>query len=371
MDTGRLKTAVLGLGQTGRLILEAASASEYFQILAVADKDSNLVKQTAQAYGYAGYDDYRQLLTLQRPQAGPAIATGAAERAHELDCLLVAAPLHSCDEYIRAAMKKKVHVLKTEPPGRSFEEAAELLGLAERQHVQFGVAGTARFAGSFDRLRTYLEKEAAGRFFWTARLGRDGGGDRRQSWQKDPKLAGGGVLLYNCYRIIDQIVLNFSLPQQVYAVYSSQASDRQQRQYLTEDTAVLTMKFADSSFGNLVASRCWGPNEQYLKVLIAEQVVTVSNNRFILNDLSGRLTEEEHLYEDTDVSCMTKILENFALSILSPAEHKLSGSGRELLKTMAVLEAAYLSGRTGMPEEPHRILQIAGRLDADGETVPE
>ena len=56
---------------------------------------------------------------------------------------------------------------------------------------------------------------------------------------------------------------------------------------------------------------------------------------------------------------MTELLKNFALSILSPKESKLCSTGRENLRNMAVIESAYLSARTGFPEEPNRILQMA------------
>jgi hypothetical protein len=42
-----------------------------------------------------------------------------------------------------------------------------------------------------------------------------------------------------------------------------------------------------------------------------------------------------------------------------PDKNRLSSGGAENLKNMAVLEAAYLSARTGMPEEPAKILQKA------------
>jgi hypothetical protein len=56
---------------------------------------------------------------------------------------------------------------------------------------------------------------------------------------------------------------------------------------------------------------------------------------------------------------MRGLLKDFAQSILSPDENKLCSSGRENLKDMAVIESAYLSARTGFPEEPGRILQMA------------
>ena len=41
-----------------------------------------------------------------------------------------------------------------------------------------------------------------------------------------------------------------------------------------------------------------------------------------------------------------------------PGERPFAGSGDEHLRTMAVLESAYLSAKTGIPEEPARILRL-------------
>jgi hypothetical protein len=68
---------------------------------------------------------------------------------------------------------------------------------------------------------------------------------------------------------------------------------------------------------------------------------------------------KEFTYDDDETVRMEKLLNNFALSILAPDENKLSSSGKENLNNMAVIESAYLSARTGMPEEPNRILQRA------------
>jgi len=75
-------------------------------------------------------------------------------------------------------------------------------------------------------------------------------------------------------------------------------------------------------------------------------------------------TNEELEYDDDASFCTKEQLKNFALSILSPDKNKLCSSGRENLKNMAVIESAYLSARTGFPEEPDRILQMAsGRTE--------
>jgi predicted dehydrogenase len=339
MSESKLKTAVLGLDDSGRLLLEAADKSGYFQIQAVADKDAQLAERTAAEYKCAACDDYRQLIMQ-----------------NQLDCLLVAAGMYSCDEYVRAAMKKKFNVLKLAPLARNFEEAAEFARLAEEENIKFAVANSRRFAQSFLGFRQFLQQgriEQISLITAVCCLG----GKAYPAWQSDPKLAGGGVLLNNCYEMVDQVVWNFATPKQVYSLSTNTAGDRQQRLYLTEDTAVVTMAFTDTCFGNLIASRVFGPEQEFLKVYGKDKILTVSNGRFTVSDSLGR-TDEEFEYDDDELCRMGKLLENFALSIVSPDKNKLCSNVAENLMNMAVIESAYLSARTGMPEEPGRILQM-------------
>ncbi len=340
MSKSKVKTAVLGLDDRGQLLLEVANKIDCFEILAVADKDTKLAERVAGEYNCSHYDDYRQLIIQ-----------------NQLDCLLVAAGTYSCGEYIRMAMKKKFNVLKLAPPARNFEEAVEFVRLAENENIKFAVANVSRFAQSFLVLRQFLQEGRIGQIFLITAFCTTGNKDIG-SWQTDPKLAGGGVLLHNCYQIIDQIIWNFAIPQQVYSLNTNTAGDRQQRHYLTEDTAVVTMKFADTSFGNLIASKVFGPKQKLLRVYGKDKILTVSDTRFTVSDSFGRISEESE-YEDDQLCWHKALLENFALSILSPDKNKLCSSGRDNLKDMAVIESAYLSARTGMPEEPRRIVQTA------------
>lgn len=79
MREAPLKTAVLGLDNTGRLLLEAVRGLDYFTIVAVADGDTNLSQQVARQFNCTAYDDYRQLVMQ-----------------NQLDCLFVAARPHLC-----------------------------------------------------------------------------------------------------------------------------------------------------------------------------------------------------------------------------------------------------------------------------------
>ena len=342
MSNGKLNTAILGLNSGGQLLLKASEAVDCIEVQAVADKDTNLAEKIAAEYQCIAYDDYRQLIIQ-----------------NQLDCLLLAAPMHSCDEYVRMAMKKKFNVLKLAPAARDFEEAAEFVRLGEEQDIQFAIANLSRYARSYVELRKLLkEGEIEHIFLMTAFC--IVGDHPEPGWRTDPKLAGGGVLLHDCYRLIDQVVSNFDMPQQSYSLNTNQAQDKQQRLYLTEDTAIVTMKFSDTFIGNFIASRRagTGPKEEFLKLYAKDKILTVSDTQLTVSDGLGRAIKKLK-YDDDELVCTTELLKSFAGSILSPDKNKLCSSGRENLKDMAVIESAYLSARTGFPEEPGRILQMA------------
>jgi predicted dehydrogenase len=160
--------------------------------------------------------------------------------------------------------------------------------------------------------------------------------------------------------MMDEIILNFGTPEQVYSLNTNAAGDRQQRLYLTEDTSVVTMKFSDTLSGNLIASRRskTGAAEEFLKIYGKDKILTVTNTQLVISDvLSGK--SKKLNFDDDESGRYMAMLENFALSLLQPANNKLCSSGRENLTNMAVIDSAYLSARTGMPEEPGKLLQMA------------
>lgn len=330
---------MLGLKDSGRILLEAVCRVERLQLEAVADEDAEMAEGFAERYNCAGYSDYRQLIIQ-----------------NQFDCLLVAAGMHSCAEYIKMAMKKKFNILKLAPVGRNFAEAAEFVSLAEQEAITFAIANTNRFAKSFVALRRFLQENPSERFFLINAVCY-AGENSYPAWQTDPKLAGGGVLLYNCYEIIDQILWTFTTPQQVYCLKTSQAGDKQQRLYRTEDTAIVTMKFTDTLMGNLTASRTFCPEQKLLKLHGKDKTLTASENMFSINDPLDRVIEQSE-YDDNQLARLVALLENFASSILTPDKSRLVGSARENLRNMAVIESAYLSTRTAMPEQPDRILKM-------------
>jgi predicted dehydrogenase len=341
MATEALTAAVLGLDKRGWLLLEAAVQAGCFQIKAVADQDPQKADKAAAKYKCEAYTDYRQLIVQ-----------------NQLDCLLLATDIHAYGEHLKTAIKRKFNILKLAPPARNFEEACEYVQMAESEKVKFAVANPARFNPSYITaheliLQGHIEHIYLVTAYCSAAV------TDRPSWYADPKLAGGGVLMHDCYPVIDQILWSFPVPQQVYALNTNGAPDKQQRLYLTEDTSVVSLRFTDALVGSITATRRneVSPNETCLKVYGKEALLTVTDDLVTLTTPTGR-ENQRWQYAQDEPDTMRRLLASFARSITNPDEPSLVTTAAEGLNNMAVLESAYLSSRTGFPEEPARILHL-------------
>ncbi len=339
MSDRKITTGILRLDEDSLALLESAVRTGYFQVEAVADKDAKLASKVAAEYGCRAYDDYRQFVTQGR-----------------FDCLFVGSGIHGCDGHIRSAIKKKLHVLKAAPPGRNFEEVKEFALLSGEKEVRFCVACSGRFAKSYLALRRFLVEEDAGQPLVITGLC-NSGEHVYPRWQSDPELSGGGVLLYQGYEVLDCIVSNFGMPNQVYCLRTNIAGDRQQRFYLTEDTIVMSMRFTESCCGAFSASRVYGPGEECLRIYFKDRIVSMEQTCFIVHDAKGEQLRMEEFEKDAQ-GCMDNVVANFALSILNPQDNPPAGSVWEHVKNMAVIDSAYLSARTGMPEEPSKLFDM-------------
>jgi len=342
METQKLKTAFLGIAEKDQALLEAARKNKHFDVVALAGDNPDLVAKFAGRYECAPFDDYRQLVVR-----------------NQLDLLVVTAPMHLCEEHVRTAMKKKVNILKLAPPAFDFEQTAEFMKIAQKNKIEFFVTNPMLFYPAFAELPNHIVSQDKSQIhliscFCNTPIGLD---EPAQRWLNDPKLAGGGVLLRDCYYIIDIIVQNFGLPQQVYCLTTNQAPDKQQRLSITEDTVTVLMKFSDTLIGSLIGSRRFGPASAGLTIHGRQNYMTFTNDSFTIHDNSGTITQQQQ-FDYTLDETIEKMLQNIASMMLQPVTRQTNTRTQNLMN-MALIEAAYLSARTAMPEEPLKVLEMA------------
>jgi predicted dehydrogenase len=342
MSDKKFKTAIVGLNESASAILDIADHTGLYQIVAIGGGDAEMCKGFASKYQCNSYEDYRVMVVQ-----------------NDLEVLLVAAPLFLCAEQVRTAMKRKCHIIKLMPPAMDFELTAELTLQARKESVRFVVANPTHFDPAFRDLRDFVASEGPESFHLiTAACHVPMAVDiPSQRWLSDPRVAGGGVLLHNNYDLIDQIVQTIGVPQQVYSLNTNRAPDKQQRLSITEDTALLTLRYSDTLIGHLTSSRTFGPWQRYVRFHGDRSIVTASDNHFTVTDNDGKLLSEKN-YPPSETERMNKLLKNVAMNILDPQQYPLFVDRDADLYAMAVIEAAYLSARTANPEAPSKILNM-------------
>ncbi len=345
MTDRKLKLAAIGLTEQAERLLDIAWESDFYEIVAVGDERAERAEKFARKYECPPFTDHRQLIVQT-----------------ETDFLLFGAPVHLCAEFIRLGIQQKRHILKILPPALDFEQLAEFYRSSQKEDVLFITMQQSRFGLPFQHIRQYLinpQPEQTWHMISAVCHKPMGQIDPNMRWLNDPKTAGGGVLLQNCYDLIDELVLCFGLPQRVFALTINQAPDKQQRLSLTEDTAIITMQFSDNLIAQLCSSRTLGPARRHLRVHGKLQHLTATEDEVVIYDNEGSLLQKQE-YPQDEIPSQERMLENLALSLLETKTHALYPPYGSDLKTFAVIEAAYLSNRTGMPEEPSRILNLAG-----------
>lgn len=322
---------VIGLGCYGRQLLAALGGNDRFKVTAVADMDRERAEECAQEYDAQPYDDYRSLIVQQK-----------------LDVVFLAVPAYQCGECIALAAKLQMHVFKGAPLARTLPEGVGWVKLMAASGRRLEVGTPKRFSPGYQQAHNWLEEGRIGSVYLVrAESFMHHVGDF--DWRGDPILAGGGVLIERGYHLIDQMIWNMGPPERLYSLNTNWCSKKVLPPYRTEDTAVVMMSFPDGNIGSVVCSCMTGPEKEKLVVHGAEGSMEVTEDRLILFDPQGRVVEEEVYEISGETELIGRQIEHFGAS-LADSEIEPVSTAREHLASVAVVEAAYLSARTQLPE---------------------
>jgi UDP-N-acetyl-2-amino-2-deoxyglucuronate dehydrogenase len=333
-----LRVGIIGVGGYGALVLKALAANDLYKIQAIADKDRELAREYAQQYDAQPYDDYRSLIVQEK-----------------LDVLFLTIPTFLCGECIALAAKGGMHVFKEAPLARSLPEAMQWHDLMEKAGLRFHVSAPKRFAPGFLQGHHVLAGDPIGKIYLLrAESFSHFQGDFK--WRGDPVLAGGGVLLEMAYHMVDQIIWNLGVPERLYSLNTSFCSKRVLPPYRTEDTAILAMKFPDGAMGNLISSWMIGKEHELLSLHGTEGTIEVNQNFLRVHDVKGEIIKQDD-YQVDEAWMIAQQLRQLGDSLLDP-EVKPVSTAKEHLANVAIIESAYLSARTQLPET----LKVYGSL---------
>lgn len=362
-----LRVALAGAGDLGGKCLEALPQAGAWKLVALSDQSARIGEKAAAAAGVPFFRDHRLLLTQLRP-----------------DVLLVATPAGPALELVRLAAQLNVHVVKAAPLARTLDEAVSLVRATDGEGRTLTVLAPRRFNSAYRGLiqgagllgRVFLAR-AVQMFNWGGPFG----------WRGDQTSAGGGVLLEAGYEMIDLLVWALGVPEEVYAVTGRQGRPHMVQAggdveplgvYDTDDTAVATLRYSGGAAASVAVSWTAAPAMELVALHGQSGSAEARPTECIFRDSAGKVLQRIAA-DDRPATVLAEQLRCVEQYLMGEAARaraaKAAGaagesghapsSAREHLLTMAVIEAAYLSDRTGQPEHPARLLQTHGLTIAD------
>ncbi|MHB0877735.1 MAG: Gfo/Idh/MocA family protein [Anaerolineae bacterium] len=333
---GNLRGGIIGIGGFGRMTLAGMLAAPNVAVVAVADYDTGLAQSKAAEIGATAYDSYERLV-----------------REAEIDALFLALPHYLYPDLIRLAADRGLHVYKEKPLARNYPEAKALVELMESRDLRFMIGTQRRWTPGFRTMKGWMER--IGRVFlargqYVFCWGPD------FHWRGSLEQSGGGALLDMGYHTVDMINWFVGLPDEVYAAASNIARPRSEHPYETDDTAVTLLRWNDGAMGYLLTSWVSSPAEEKALIHGSEGTLVADWQGVTLMTPTGDVLEEYKLDREaaTGAAVYASMVEHFANAVQQGFEPQCSG--RANLANMALVEAAYRSVRTHLPQHPREIL---------------
>jgi UDP-N-acetylglucosamine 3-dehydrogenase len=143
-----IKTAVIGVGSMGKNHARVYSELPDADLVAVSDVNGEIAEKVGSHFGVNYYDDYREMLEKEKPEA---VTIGVPTALHH--------------EVAMDAMQSGAHVLIEKPISATIEEGQSLIEAAAKLNRKLMVGHIVRFNSAHQMLKQKLEEGELGRVF--------------------------------------------------------------------------------------------------------------------------------------------------------------------------------------------------------------
>jgi predicted dehydrogenase len=216
--------AVIGSGFMGGVLARVGSELPYARCLAAADIDLERAQRLTRSYGGEPYQDFRQMLGEQRPQA-----------------VLIATPEPAHLEPVLAAAEAGCDIFLEKPMATTLEDADAILAACRSAGVKLMIGYILRFETCYAMIKSALDEGSIGRFLSAYARRIAGIGEARRLRGRVTPAS------YIAVHDIDQML--WYHPQPVKSVYARALRGRVWEELGTYDSAWIFIEFADGALG--------------------------------------------------------------------------------------------------------------------------
>lgn len=306
-------------------------------------------KQSEAVSGVPWFDDVRVLIA----QSG-------------CEAVVLHASPRSNTELGLAALERGLHVWRSAPAARRFEEAVELETAAVAAGSVYRVESWWESVADDVRWAETLNAAAFRPLLSELRVAAPG--PPVQDWRANAVDAGGGVLMHDARRLLEGLLVMRGLPQRVIATVARCRRRTAPAARETEDVAAAIFNYADGGVAVLQALWDVPPATNLLAQHSAEASLELTPMAVRVRDTEGRLIDERRLPDAADL--LNRELNAFLGAVRASrgrsrrdeasAESAEVAARERRLALAALLETIYLAARTGQPERPGKLYEVQG-----------
>lgn len=330
----------LGLVGCGRIAKNHLGAIEQFkddiELVAVCDVDKKVLESHQQQYGVSGYTNIEDML-----------------KKEQLDAVSLCTPSGLHPEQTILAAKYQVNVITEKPMATRWKDGVNMVKACDRAGVRLFVVKQNRRNQTLQLLKRAMEEERFGRIhmvnlnvFWTRPQEYYDMGKWRGTWELD-----GGAFMNQASHYVDLIDWLIGPVEKIQAMTGTLA-----RNIEVEDTGVLNIKWRNGALGSMNVTMLTYPKNYEGSITILGEKGTVRIGGVAVNDIqhwefSDKKDYDQQVmeanYETTSVYGFGHPLYYKNVIDVLRGECDSETDGREGLKSLEVLIAAYLSARDG------------------------
>lgn len=337
IENRKIRIAVVGCGRISKNHFGSIERhSDHFELISVCDTDPKVLDQHARRYSVSGYRDLELMLRKER-----------------LDLVVLSTPSGIHPDQAVLSAKYRVHVMTEKPMATRWADGVRMVKACDEAGVLLFVVKQNRRNSTLQLLKRAVIDKRFGKIhlvqvnvFWSRPQSYyDQGNGWRGTWEFD-----GGAFMNQASHYVDLLDWIIGPVEKVQAMMSTT------RDIEVEDTGVLNIKWRSGTLGSMSVTMLTYPNNLEGSITILGERGTVRIGGVAVNEI-----QRWHFDESMEYDALVKSA-NYETNSVYGFGHPLyyhnvievlrgnaepETDGREGLKSLELLVAAYLAARNG------------------------
>ncbi|WP_148717353.1 Gfo/Idh/MocA family protein [Chitinolyticbacter meiyuanensis] len=332
----KIRTAIVGCGRISKNHFDSIGQhSSNLQLIAVCDVNAEVLAEHTKKYNVPGYRDIKALFEHE-----------------QIDLVVLCTPSGLHPEQAILAASYKIHVMTEKPMATRWHDGVSMVRACDQAGVRLFVVKQNRHNSTLQLLKRAVEERRFGKIhlvhlnvFWSRPQAYYDQAEWRGTWEFD-----GGAFMNQASHYVDLLDWLIGPVEKVQALMSTT------RNIEVEDTGVLNVKWRSGALGSMSVTMLTYPRNMEGSITILGEKGTVRVGGVAVNDIQQWEFEESRDYDSeiNEANYATTSVYGFGHPLyyknvveVLRGEAEPETDGREGLKSLELLIAAYISARDG------------------------